>query len=236
MALSDIKSGRRRRGLHRRRPCRGAAPARGRRQRSGGVVARTGRGPRRRPAGLPPAYETSMRLLADPEIDAVHIASPNHLHAEQVRAVLAAGKHVICEKPLALDSAGDRRPGRARAEAPGWSTRSASTSASIRCAIRCGRWCRRARSGRRDSSPAATCRTGCCSTPIGTGVWFREQAGELRSVADIGSHWLDLSRFITGPQGGGGDGRAPHLRAGPTPPRRTGRDIRPTADEREPAT
>jgi predicted dehydrogenase len=35
----------------------------------------------------------------------VHVATPNHLHVPQVRAALAAGKHVVCEKPLATTAA-----------------------------------------------------------------------------------------------------------------------------------
>ncbi len=42
-------------------------------------------------------------LVADPQIDVVDICTPNHLHAEMALAALAAGKHVYCEKPLALD-------------------------------------------------------------------------------------------------------------------------------------
>ena len=42
-------------------------------------------------------------LLDDPAIDVVDICTPNHLHFEMARAALAAGKHVYCEKPLALD-------------------------------------------------------------------------------------------------------------------------------------
>lgn len=43
-------------------------------------------------------------LLADPEIDAVLITTPNALHADQVVAAASAGKHVLCDKPLALSS------------------------------------------------------------------------------------------------------------------------------------
>ncbi len=44
-------------------------------------------------------------LVADPEIDVVDICTPNHLHFDMASAALRAGKHVHCEKPLALDAA-----------------------------------------------------------------------------------------------------------------------------------
>ena len=44
------------------------------------------------------------RILADPEIQAIHICTPNSLHAPIAKAALAAGKHVLCEKPLAMST------------------------------------------------------------------------------------------------------------------------------------
>src|SRR5438874_7721318 len=60
---------------------------------------------RARAAGLPPAYESMEAMLADERVDVVHITSPNHLHHAHAKAALEAGKHVVCEKPLAMTSA-----------------------------------------------------------------------------------------------------------------------------------
>ncbi len=55
--------------------------------------------------GVPTAYASLDELLADPRVDVVHVTSPNQLHYPQVKAILAAGRHVVCEKPLAVTSA-----------------------------------------------------------------------------------------------------------------------------------
>ena len=56
-----------------------------------------------------PAYTDLDALLADPELDAVLIASPDGLHAEQCIAAAGAGKHVFCEKPMATSAADAER-------------------------------------------------------------------------------------------------------------------------------
>ena len=55
--------------------------------------------------GIPKAYDDFAELLADTEIEAVHITSPNRHHFAQASQALQAGKHVHCEKPLAMTSA-----------------------------------------------------------------------------------------------------------------------------------
>ena len=51
---------------------------------------------------IPKAYGTVKEFLADKEIEVVHNCTPNHLHFEISKQILAAGKHIISEKPLAM--------------------------------------------------------------------------------------------------------------------------------------
>jgi predicted dehydrogenase len=150
-------------------------------------------------ANLPHVYESLEELLADDNIDVVHIASPNHLHQPQARAALEAGKHVVCEKPLALN---------AQQTDDLVSLGEASGLVHAVCFnLRFYPLCHQMR---------ALVQSGAVGEPrLVTGSYMQdwlllpsdwnwrlvpEQAGFLRAVADIGSHWLDLARFVTGKQ------------------------------------
>src|SRR3954451_24663076 len=61
------------------------------------------------------AFDTSEALAQADDVDVVHVCTPNHLHEPLAAAALAAGKHGICEKPLALAPAAAQPPGGAAA-------------------------------------------------------------------------------------------------------------------------
>lgn len=151
----------------------------------------------RRKAGLPPAYESFDAMLADERVDVVHLTTPNHLHHPQARAVLAAGKHCVCEKPLATTSAESlellelaRASG--LVHATNFNLRFYPLVQQARSLVRDGRL-----------GPVWSVHGGYLQEWLlrPTDWNWRlepERGGALRAVGDIGSHWLDLVEFVTG--------------------------------------
>ena len=150
-----------------------------------------------RALGAERAFATSEELAESPDVDVVHICTPNHLHLPLAEAALAAGKHVICEKPLATDVAGARRLVDAAA--------AAGTAAAVPFVYRYYPTVREARDRVRSGA------TGPVRLVHGTYLqdWLTDAeddnwrvdstlGGASRAFADIGSHWCDLAEFITG--------------------------------------
>src|SRR5215213_2232287 len=150
-----------------------------------------------RALGAERAFPSSEALVESADVDVVHICTPNHLHLPLAEAALAAGKHVICEKPLATDLAGARRLVDAAA--------TAGTAAAVPFVYRYYPTVREARDRVRTGA------TGPVRLVHGTYLqdWLTDPeddnwrvdaalGGASRAFADIGSHWCDLAEFITG--------------------------------------
>jgi predicted dehydrogenase len=147
--------------------------------------------------GISKAYASFEAMLADPEIGAVHLATPNNLHFPQAKAALLAGKHVICEKPLAMNATESAELVRLAQEtglvnAINFNLRFYPINHQARDMVQAGE-------------------LGDIFTIQGSYLqdwllystdwnWRLEPGlgGTLRAVGDIGSHWLDLTTFITG--------------------------------------
>jgi predicted dehydrogenase len=139
----------------------------------------------------------AMELIASDDIDVVHICTPNYLHHEQARAALRAGKHVVCEKPLAT-SADAAAKLAASAVAAG-------LVATVPFVYRFHPMVRDARERvRRGDLGQLTLAHGSYLQDwllLPSDDNWRVNAdlgGPSRAFADIGSHWCDLLEFVTG--------------------------------------
>jgi predicted dehydrogenase len=144
-----------------------------------------------------PAYADAEALVAASEVDVVHLCTPNHLHAPLAQAALAAGKHVVCEKPLALD-AGQAATVAEAADAAG-------TVATVPFVYRYHPTAleARARIAAGELGALRLLHGGYLQDWLSTPEddnWRVDGrlGGASRAFADIGSHWCDLAEFITG--------------------------------------
>ncbi len=147
--------------------------------------------------GAARSYADAEALVTAADVDVVHLCTPNHLHAPLAHAALAAGKHVVCEKPLALDAAEAAR----LADAAAQSGRVATVPFVYRyhpMALEA-----RARVAAGELGALRLLHGGYLQDWLSTADddnWRVEAAlgGASRAFADIGSHWCDLAEFITG--------------------------------------
>ena len=137
------------------------------------------------------AYSSLDELVRDPNVSAIHICTPNYVHFEQSKAALEAGKHVMCEKPLAMDT----RQSHSLIEL----SRKLNLVGAVTYNLRYYPLCHEAR---------AIVQKGLIGEPrLIHGSFLQdwllyptdwnwrlqpELGGDMRVVADIGTHWLDL--------------------------------------------
>jgi predicted dehydrogenase len=147
--------------------------------------------------GIPLAFGDYRELIASPEVDVVHITAPNRFHAEMALAALEAGKHCICEKPLAMSTIETAQIVQA--------AKAAGTIFAVNYNVR--------------FYPAVLAlRQSVARGELGAIIhvngsymqdWLfketdynwrllPEEGGKLRAVADIGTHWMDTVSFILG--------------------------------------
>ena len=149
--------------------------------------------------GLPRAYRDLDEVLADDSVQAVHLAVPNVLHYPMAKRVLEAGKHVMCEKPLAMNAAESAElvklaGSKKLAAAVCYNIRFYPLNLEARDRVRRG-----------DVGDIYAINGSYVQDWLfyDTDYNWRvlaDQGGALRAVADIGTHWLDLVTSITGLQ------------------------------------
>jgi predicted dehydrogenase len=146
--------------------------------------------------GLARAYNSVEELAADDSVQVVHLCTPNHLHFREAGQLLRAGKHLLCEKPLALDS-----------------RESATLVALLKETGRVGAVAYNLRYYPLCQEARALIHKGAIGQVklihgsflqdwllFPTDWNWRLEAklgGELRAVSDIGTHWLDLAMWLT---------------------------------------
>lgn len=147
--------------------------------------------------GIPNGYANLDDLLADPAVEVVHLASPNREHFGQCRRVIAAGKHVVCEKPLAMTTAETAELVRLAAAA----NVVAAVNYNVRfypCVLELRERVRRGDLGRVLHVSGSYLQDWLLHDTDFNWRVLADHGGELRAVADIGTHWADTISFITG--------------------------------------
>jgi predicted dehydrogenase len=146
---------------------------------------------------IPKAYGDYKQLLADPEIQVVHNCTPNHLHFEVNRDILAASKHVVSEKPLAMNSEESRKLVRF-AEKAGVVNAIDFNYRYMPLVQQARAMCQKGDVGQVFAVHGSYLQDWLFKETDWNWRLVPELSGESRAIADVGSHWCDLIQFITG--------------------------------------
>jgi predicted dehydrogenase len=136
-------------------------------------------------------------MYASPNIDVVHITSPNKAHVEQSLAALAAGKHVVCEKPLGMTTADTARVVKAAAKsdrvfAVNYNCRFVPAVLQMRAMIARGDL------GKIIHVQGHFFQDWLLKDTDYNWRLLASEGGKLRAVGDIGTHWMDAVSFVLG--------------------------------------
>jgi predicted dehydrogenase len=150
--------------------------------------------------GLDVGYESYQAILDDDQVDVVHITTPNKFHFEMAKQALENGKHVVCEKPLAMNT-------EQTAELVQIAQANPHLIAAVNYNIRFYPMMLHAhemvKNG--DIGDIRSVRGGYIQDWMMYDTdwnWrlLPEEGGETRAIGDIGTHWMDLVGFVTGLQ------------------------------------
>ncbi len=147
--------------------------------------------------GIERAYGDYRKLIADERVQVVHICSPNNLHYAMAKESLEAGKHVVCEKPLAVSVA----EGRELVELARASKRVNAVNFNIRyypLIRQAKRMIEKGEIGDIFAVHGSYLQDWLFYPTDYNWRLEPELSGESRAVADIGSHWVDLMEHVTG--------------------------------------
>lgn len=136
-------------------------------------------------------------LVQSPDIDVVHITSPNQYHFEQSLAAISAGKHVVCEKPLAMNSTETLQIVKAaqasgRLFAVNYNVRFYPAVLQMRSLVASGEL------GQVVHVNGSYMQDWLLKNSDYNWRLLADEGGQLRAVGDIGTHWLDSISFIVG--------------------------------------
>lgn len=153
--------------------------------------------------GIPEVYGDYdyQALLRSPNVDVVHITSPNKVHVEQALAALQAGKHVVCEKPLGMSSRETARVLKAAGTA--YQQRGLVFAVNYICrffpaVLQMRAMVQRGDLGRIMHVQGHFFQDWLLKDTDYNWRLLASEGGKLRAVGDIGTHWIDTVSFILG--------------------------------------
>ena len=147
--------------------------------------------------GIPQAFTDYRDLLARDDVDVVHITTPNRFHAEMSLAALRAGKHVVCEKPLAMNTSETAQV----VKAARGTKRVFAVNYNVRfypAVLQLHRLAARGELGDIIHVNGSYFQDWLFKDNDYNWRLLPQEGGKLRAVADIGTHWMDTVSFILG--------------------------------------